>query len=106
MIKNYTYDGTLKDLIAQKEARGAEDDDFENVRQNQDNVILDTPVERYNEGIALGDPDSADIRIVALGHAQCGNSSLMLRLFYNEWTDDPLDCDLLQWDQHQMQTRY
>ena len=116
MFKNYNYDGSIKKIAAskQKEAgstsnkTGTGYDEFEDVLQNQANVIKDDPDARYNEGISLGDPESADIRIVGLGHSESGNSSLMLRLFYNEYDEEIAygDNKLLQWEQHQMNYKY
>ena len=52
--------------------------------------------------MALGDPESADLRIVGLGHSGSGTSSLMLRLMYNEWDDGDIeDNPLMQWEHHQ-----
>eukprot|EP01084_Bolivina_argentea_P313242 542430_1 len=109
MIKNYAYDGTLK----QKAAKNRENkqntnvyNEFDNVLQNNDNILKNDPDARHEAAMALGDPESADIRIVGLGHSGTGNSSLMLRLFYNEYDNEPEDNKLLQWEQHQMNYKY
>eukprot|EP01083_Nonionella_stella_P193879 715509_1 len=112
MFQNYSYDGTLKQIAKDKNDNdtsnksGAGYDEFENVLQNQENILQDTPDQRYDARMALGDPESADIRIVGLGYSGCGNSSLMLRLFYNEYDDEPEDNPLLQWEKHQMQYQF
>eukprot|EP00483_Globobulimina_turgida_P001150 UN01152 len=108
MFKNYGYDGSLKPKTADNRANNASNvsTDFDAVLQNNENILKTDPDIRHSQGIHLGDPDSADLRIVALGHARSGNSSLMLRLFYNEYDDKPEDNKLLQWEQHQMNYKY
>jgi len=104
MFKNYDYNGSIKSIVKDKKDRKAvhEQNEFDDLLQNQANALKDDPDARYNAGMALGDPESADIRIVALGHSGSGNSSLMLRMIYNEWDDGDIeDNQLLQWDQHQ-----
>eukprot|EP01083_Nonionella_stella_P046546 124613_1 len=64
--------------------------------------------ERYSAGIALGTPESAELRVSCLGFGGCGASSLMLKCAYNESINDDEDCNskLLQWDHHQFQYKY
>ena len=75
--------------------------------ENKDNVIADEEDARYDAGIALGDPETAPLRIVALHSADAGGSSFILKCIYNEFDEETYDNKLLQCgDQHQMQYKY
>ena len=74
--------------------------------ENAENVIADEEDARYDRGIALGDPETAPLRLVAFHKAESGASSFMLKCIYNEFSEETHDHKLLQWDHHQMQYKY
>merc|ERR1719461_682041 len=74
--------------------------------ENKENVIHDEADARYDRGIALGDIETAPLRIVILHKSESGASSLLLKAIYNEFSEDTYDNQLLQWDQHQFQYKF
>jgi len=74
--------------------------------ENQHNVIKDKADARYEQQKRLGDPATAPLRIVVLHKSECGASSFMLKVIYNEFSEETYDNRLLQWDQHQFQYKY
>eukprot|EP01084_Bolivina_argentea_P296906 511426_1 len=62
--------------------------------------------ERYEAGKNLGPMETAPLRIVSFGSVGVGLSSFILKCVYNEFSDEPEESKLLQWDDHQFEYIY
>eukprot|EP01084_Bolivina_argentea_P081290 147212_1 len=109
MFKNYNYDGSLKqkgkkatDKAQTKPVTTTKCNN--NVSQTNKKILKNNVDIRHSQQMNLGDPKTADIRIVGLGRTNVGNSSLISRLFYNEYSDTVEDHK--EWEQHQMNYKY
>lgn len=100
MFQNWDYSQPLKSKMVDKY------DGMGIGIENRENAIEDEADERYERGLALGDPETAPLRVVALHKEGSGASSFMLKCIYNEFDEEVYDNKLLQWDHHQMQYKY